>query len=68
MPIIRRTYCIYATLVFFTRMGGCLVCGPDSHPAGIVDEMELPFHLIHDTGLQQCSLTEHEAEGTVMCS
>jgi len=27
VPIIRRTYCIYATLVFFSLcVGGCLVC------------------------------------------
>jgi len=46
VPIIRRTYCIYATLVFFTvygwlsgllvglRLGGCLLCcsRPVSHP------------------------------------
>ena len=30
VPIIRRIYCIYATLVFF--MGGCLVGRPDIHP------------------------------------
>ena len=30
VPIIRRTYCIYATLVFSLCMGGCLVCRPES--------------------------------------
>ena len=30
-PIIRRTYCIYATLLFLLSMGGCPVCRPDSH-------------------------------------
>ena len=34
VPIIRRTYCIYATLVFFTLYGrrSGLLSRPDSHP------------------------------------
>ena len=32
VPIIRRTSCISATLVFFTFMGGCLVSRQDCHP------------------------------------
>jgi hypothetical protein len=31
-----------------------------------MDEMELPFHLIHDTGRQQYRWTKSEAVNTVM--
>ena len=31
VPVVRRNYCIYGTLVFLT-MGDCLVGTPDSHP------------------------------------
>jgi len=43
-------------------------CQPILLLAGIVDEMELQFRLIHDTSLQQYLLTIPGAECTIMCS
>ena len=37
-------------------------------PAGVMDEMELSFHLVHDTGRQQHRWTISEAVNTVKCS
>ena len=41
---------------------------PTLLPAGIMDEMELKFHLVHDTGRQQHRWTTSEAVNTIKCS
>jgi hypothetical protein len=37
-------------------------------PAGVMDEMELQFHLFHDNSWQQRRWTLSEAVNTVTCS
>ena len=51
-------YCIYSFCY----------CPPMLLPAGVIDEMELLFHLIHDTSRQQHRWTITEAVNTIKCS
>jgi hypothetical protein len=55
-PIIRSTLLYLQLRVLSTNI------------AGIMDEMELTFHFIHDTNQQQYWLTIPEAVSTVICS
>ena len=73
---------IYLFLVSSTCFGRCFrpspgardciysfwYCPPLLLPVGVMDEMELTFHIIHDTSRQQYRWTISEAVNTVKCS